>query len=297
MRPESLHWRAWKDETSPTRPAGDSLWPDWPREDLMAVRICSPYLLLLGMCLTSCGDKDDTTSGNLSAPVDMDDDGYPDDHDCDDNDPTRNPAAEEICDGVDQDCDGLVDENASDLQQFFATRTGRLRRCRRRAVGVLAPDGHTADSTDCDDGDAAIHPMPPNSATRSTMTVMRSSTRRPDPSELTEYRRTSTTTTALTVASQFVCDPSGPWSLDNFDCDDNDPATWIGAAPLDDSDACTRDIDNDGYGWPHRPVPQRPRGRLTTTRARQPAGIEYDELDNDCDTLVDEACEGESPQG
>src|SRR5262245_23381713 len=30
--------------------------------------------------------------------------------DCDDADPSRSPAADEICDGIDTDCDGLVDE-------------------------------------------------------------------------------------------------------------------------------------------------------------------------------------------
>ena len=41
---------------------------------------------------------------------DVDDDGWPDDHDCDTGDPTVYPGAEEVCDdGVDNDCDGLVD--------------------------------------------------------------------------------------------------------------------------------------------------------------------------------------------
>ena len=272
----------------------------------MAVRICSPYLLLLGMCLTSCGDKDDTTSGNLSAPVDMDDDGYPDDHDCDDNDPTRNPAAEEICDGVDQDCDGLVDENASDLQQFFADADGDgFGDAAVERWACSLPDGHTADSTDCDDGDAAIHPDAAelcDEIDNDCDALVDTDDPDIDPSELTEAwpDLDDDDHGDSTVASQFVCDPSGPWSLDNFDCDDNDPATWIGAAPLDDSDACMQDIDNDGYGSAApTSAAATPGGDCDDGRALvNPVGIEYcDELDNDCDTLVDEACEGESPQG
>jgi probable HAF family extracellular repeat protein len=41
---------------------------------------------------------------------DADGDGYEADVDCNDNDPTINPAAAEVCDGVDNNCDGLVDD-------------------------------------------------------------------------------------------------------------------------------------------------------------------------------------------
>lgn len=47
--------------------------------------------------------------------IDFDQDGYPAEIDCNDSDPAIHPAAFEQCDGIDNNCDGLIDEGYPDI--------------------------------------------------------------------------------------------------------------------------------------------------------------------------------------
>ena len=55
------------------------------------------------------GCPDAVDPNPLVASVDSDNDTYGADCDCNDTDPAINPGATEICDGIDNDCDGLID--------------------------------------------------------------------------------------------------------------------------------------------------------------------------------------------
>jgi len=74
-------------------------------------------------------DDDDTS------PVDADGDGWDSDEDCDDSDAQVHPDAEEVCNGVDDDCDATTDED-----------------------GDADADGFSTCGGDCDDGDDQVHP-------------------------------------------------------------------------------------------------------------------------------------------
>lgn len=55
------------------------------------------------------GDSGDSGDTGEQGPQDRDEDGFDSDVDCDDLDASVNPGATEVFDGVDQDCDGVVD--------------------------------------------------------------------------------------------------------------------------------------------------------------------------------------------
>ena len=83
-----------------------------------------------------------------------------DDGDCDDGDAAVNPAATEVCDGIDNDCDGLTDDDSAidvstwhrdaDADGYGDPLT--------TDIDCNQPSGYVSDSTDCDDGDAAVNP-------------------------------------------------------------------------------------------------------------------------------------------
>lgn len=79
--------------------------------------------------------------------------------DCDDADPARHPGAAERCDAVDQDCDGQVDEDATDAQTYYVDRDGDGAGDPVRASERCEPaPGEVANGADCDDARAAVHP-------------------------------------------------------------------------------------------------------------------------------------------
>ncbi len=80
-------------------------------------------------------------------------------NDCDDTNAAIHPGAEEVCDGIDNDCDGAVDEGAADAPSWYRDEDGdgyglvdeQVRNCVR-------PDGYTETTGDCADADPTVHP-------------------------------------------------------------------------------------------------------------------------------------------
>ena len=118
------------------------------------------FLLLVAMCaLLLPGCPENTT--------DLDGDGWPDGDglDCDDLTPSTYPGAPELCDGIDNDCDGEIDEDAGAEGEWYTDEDGD------GFGGTLVEepgcdpeaDGYTPDGDDCDDADPNVFPGAPDS--------------------------------------------------------------------------------------------------------------------------------------
>ena len=90
-------------------------------------------------------------------------DGYVTDNtDCDDTKFNVNLGRDEICDGLDNDCDGLVDDNDDSVTEtttFYRDVDGDgFGNGEITEEKCVASEGFVEDSSDCEDGNAEIHP-------------------------------------------------------------------------------------------------------------------------------------------
>ena len=187
-------------------------------------------------------------------PSDLDHDGHPSvaqgGQDCDDRNPQIFPGALESCNGVDDDCDALVDE------PFDVDQDGYL----ADAPGCLAVAG----VVDCDDGDPAVSP----GATEQC------NGRDDNCDHMVDEAR----------------DSDGDGVDACLDCDDGDPAVAPGRAEVcdgldNDCDGrADEDWDSDGDGWAEC-AGDCDEGQVLS----HPGAAEVcDGLDNNCDGGVDE---------
>ncbi len=84
-----------------------------------------------------------------------------DNTDCDDSVATINPGAIEICDGIDNNCDGQIDEGVA-TQTYYEDMDGDSYGNASVFLSACSqPIGYVLDSTDCEDTDSSIHPGSP----------------------------------------------------------------------------------------------------------------------------------------
>jgi hypothetical protein len=195
---------------------------------------------LLSLLLAGCTDV-----AVSKVPVDADNDGFDSTVDCDDGHATVNPDAPEVCDDLDNDCDTVVDEDPTDGEIWYADSDGDAAGDPDTAVLACdAPAGHVTDDTDCDDGDANVHP----GATELCNAVDDDcdGATDEDAADATHWYADEDGDGFGDGGAERACEAPAGHVADNTDCDDTNDAIHPGADEPDCTDPT--DYDCDGVG-------------------------------------------------
>jgi hypothetical protein len=93
-------------------------------------------------CLLGCGCEPDLVDNNL---------------DCDDTNPNIRPGAHEICDGIDNNCNGNIDEAGGTVWYADADNDG-YGDVANPTLACNQPNGYVDNDLDCDDTDPGTNP-------------------------------------------------------------------------------------------------------------------------------------------
>ncbi|MFH1466914.1 MAG: MopE-related protein [Pseudomonadota bacterium] len=213
--------------------------------------------------------------------------------DCDDSDPAVNPAATEACDGVDDDCDGAVDEAGAvgELTWYADTDADGFGDPAASALACAQPSGFVADATDCDDGSDATHP----GATEWCDGIDTDCDGTLDEDDAVDttawYADTDGDGYGDAAAEHLACTCPSGFVGDATDCDDSRAAAYPGAPEICNGwdDDCDGDVDNDPVGlatW-YADADGDGYGDATDTVESCEAPSEYVADDTDCDDTDD----------
>jgi hypothetical protein len=268
-------------------------------------------LLAAGLVLASaCDPTDSKLPDDTGMPaVDADGDGFDSDEDCNDNDPDIYPGAEEVCDEADNDCDGETDEQGG--TEWYPDADGDGYAGEDDAVvACQAPNGYHATADDCDDSDDQIHPGAGERCNGIDDDCDGEIDE--DPPDVW-YADADDDGYGNVEYSTTSCDPGSGWVADDSDCDDTNAAINPGADEACNGidDDCDEEVDEgldvtwygdgdgDGYGDASVSTEACDPGSGwvdnaddcdDTNASTHPAASEYcDGIDNDCDTLIDDA--------
>ena len=204
--------------------------------------------------------------------------------DCNDNNNSTYPGAPEICDGIDNNCNGQVDESVQLITWYRDADSDGYGNPADSLLNCAQPAGYVSNHTDCNDNNNAIHPGAPELCDG----IDNNCNGQIDEGFVTHtyfkdvdgdgYGSDITTSTCSETAPAGYVSTSG-------DCDDNNNAIHPGATELcngkDDNcngqidEGCNlttwyRDRDGDSFG----------NADSTTTAATQPPG--YVNQSGDC---------------
>jgi hypothetical protein len=228
---------------------------------LVLLRACSVASLAV---LAACADVDDKSAGGAvsdgleSEDPDEDNDGFPASEDCNDGDAAVNPGATEACNGLDDDCDGVVDNGV--LSTWYADGDGDgFGDPAAPTEACAAPDGAVANADDCDDADGAIAP---GAAERCNGVDDDCDAEIDEDVRTVWYADADEDGHGDPETTTEDCDPPEGWLETADDCDDADPTSHPGAEEVcdeADNDCDTEvdegvrttyyaDVDGDGYG-------------------------------------------------
>jgi len=268
-----------------------------------------------GATEADCTDPADYNCDGSVGYADEDGDGFAACEDCDDLLAGVNPDAAEVCDGLDNDCNGFVDSddpNLTDGISWYADVDGDGYGADHFVVEACAqPDGYTATADDCDDLDASSYPGAAEVCDHADNDCNGAVD---EGVGLTWYADSDGDGYGDAVSTQEACSQPAGFSANGDDCDDTDPSarpggvevcdgadndcdgTADGEGALDAQDWYA-DVDGDGYGDDSVVVQDcsAPSAHVAgagdcndADAAVNPAAVEScDSVDNDCDGTID----------